>query len=185
MTQQTLIVEQRPIEKLIPYAKNARTHSEQQIAQIAASIREFGFTNPVLIDEADGIIAGHGRVLAARKLAMTHVPVIELCGLSEVQKRAYVLADNQLALEAGWDDAMLTAELESLLAAEFDVAATGFSKEELDRLLAPAAVDFAGDDTGKLTDSFEVLVSCADESQQAQLLERLTAEGFACRSLIS
>ena len=96
-------VERWSIDRLIPYARNARTHSDAQIAQIAGSIREFGFTNPVLIDEKGGIIAGHGRVLGARQLDMTQVPTITLTGLSEAQRRAYVIADNKLALNAGWD----------------------------------------------------------------------------------
>src|SRR6188474_3475151 len=102
-----LRIESRPVTSLIPYARNARTHSDEQVAQIAASIREFGFTNPVLVDGDNGIIAGHGRVLAARKLGMTTVPVIELAGMSEAQKRAYIIADNKLALNAGWDTEML------------------------------------------------------------------------------
>ena len=99
----------RPLGELIPYARNPRTHSDAQVAQIAASIREFGWTNPVLVDGANGIIAGHGRVLAARKLGLDRVPVIELAHMSEAQKRAYVLADNQLALNAGWDEAAAAA----------------------------------------------------------------------------
>ena len=98
-----LAVEYRPATALIPYARNARTHSDAQVAEIAASIREFGFTNPILVDGDNGIIAGHGRLLAARKLGLAEVPVIELAGLSEAQKRAYVIADNKLALNAGWD----------------------------------------------------------------------------------
>jgi hypothetical protein len=97
-----LAVEYRPAAGLIPYAKNARTHSDAQVAQIAASIREFGWTNPVLVDGENGIIAGHGRLLAARKLGMSTVPVIELAGLTEAQKRAYIIADNKMALNAGW-----------------------------------------------------------------------------------
>ena len=104
-----LAVEYRPAAALIPFAKNARTHSDAQVAQIAASIREFGWTNPILVDGDNGIIAGHGRLLAARKLGMATVPVIELAGLSEAQKRAYVIADNKLALNAGWDDELLGA----------------------------------------------------------------------------
>ena len=104
----------RPLGELIPYARNPRTHSDAQVAQIAASIREFGWTNPVLVDGANGIIAGHGRVLAARKLGLERVPVIELAHMSEAQKRAYVLADNQLALNAGWDEALLRLELADL-----------------------------------------------------------------------
>jgi len=106
-----LAVDLRPIARLIPYARNARTHSEEQIAQIAASIREFGWTNPILVDGENGIVAGHGRLLAARKLGMTTVPVIELAGMSEAQKRAYLIADNRLALNAGWDTEMLAVEL--------------------------------------------------------------------------
>ena len=116
---------------LIPYARNSRTHSDAQVAQIAASIREFGFTNPVLVDGSNGVIAGHGRILAARKLGMDNVPVIELAHLSEAQKRAYVIADNKLALNAGWDDEMLRLEISDLTDAGFDVSLLGFSDEEL------------------------------------------------------
>src|SRR5258707_15645049 len=107
------------LEKLIPYARNARTHSDEQIAQIAASIREFGFTNPILVDGRDGIIAGHGRLLAARKLKLAEVPVIVLDHLSETRKRAYIIADNKLALNAGWDDEMLRLELAYLREEDF------------------------------------------------------------------
>ena len=124
-----------PIEKLIPYARNARTHSEKQVAQIAASIREFGFTNPVLIDSKDGIIAGHGRVLAAMKLQIALVPVIRLSYLTEDQKRAYVIADNKLALNAGWDEEMLRLELEALHDVGFDLGYTGFGEDELKDIL--------------------------------------------------
>jgi len=123
-----------PVENLIPYARNSRTHSDAQVAQIAASIKEFGFTNPVLIDEADGIIAGHGRLLAARKLGMTEVPCLRLGYLSEIQKRAYVIADNKLALNSGWDDEMLKLEFADLKEFGFDVTLTGFSDEELDAM---------------------------------------------------
>src|SRR5918993_1596257 len=100
-----LAIAWRPLGELIPYARNPRTHSDAQVAQIAASIREFGWTNPVLIDGDNGILAGHGRVLAARKLGLETVPVIELAGLSDAERRAYILADNKLALNAGWDEA--------------------------------------------------------------------------------
>lgn len=134
-------IEQIGIATLIPFAKNSRTHSDAQIAQIAASIREFGFTNPVLIDEANGIIAGHGRVLAARKLKLTEVPCIRLAHLTEAQKRAYVIADNKLALNAGWDEAMLKLELADLKALDFDLDLTGFSADEIDALLAEAGTE--------------------------------------------
>jgi DNA modification methylase len=126
----------RPLGALIPYARNPRTHSDVQVAQIAASIREFGWTNPVLVDGANGIIAGHGRVLAARKLGLERVPVIELAHMSETQKRAYVLADNQLALNAGWDEALLRLELADLSDLGFDLGLIGFGAGELERLLA-------------------------------------------------
>ena len=137
---QTIVqIENRPIEALIPYARNSRTHSDAQVAQIAASIREFGWTNPVLVDGSNGIIAGHGRVLAARKLGFEQVPVIELAHLSESQKRAYVLADNKLAENAGWDDELLRIELEALQAAGFDLSLTGFADDELAALMAELA----------------------------------------------
>lgn len=129
-------IEQIGIATLIPFAKNSRTHDDAQVAQIAASIREFGFTNPVLIDEANGIIAGHGRVMAARKLKLSEVPCIRLSHLSDAQKRAYVIADNKLALNAGWDEAMLKLELADLQALNFDLDITGFSIDEIDALLA-------------------------------------------------
>lgn len=125
----------RGVEDLIPYANNARTHSDAQIAQIAASIREFGWTNPLLVDGENGIIAGHGRLLAARKLGLDVVPVIELAHLSEAQRKAYILADNKLALNAGWDDALLALELGALRADGFDLELTGFSDFELASIL--------------------------------------------------
>ena len=127
------------VEDLIPYARNARTHSEAQVAQIAASIREFGFTNPILVDGARGVIAGHGRLLAARKLGLVEVPVIELAHLSEAQKRAYILADNRLALNAGWDQDLLRIELGALTLEGFDLGLTGFAPDEIGRLLIDAA----------------------------------------------
>ena len=127
-------IEMVNIEQLIPYARNSRTHSDAQVAQIAASIKEFGFTNPVLVDGEGSIIAGHGRVLAARKLGMDTVPVIRLNYLTEAQRRAYVIADNKLALNAGWDEEMLALELGELGELGFDLELTGFSDEEIDAL---------------------------------------------------
>lgn len=123
---------------LVPYARNARTHSEAQVAQIAASIREFGFTNPILVDGERGVIAGHGRLLAARKLGMAEVPTLELSHLTPAQRRAYVLADNRLALSAGWDDEMLRLELGDLQAEGFDLTLTGFDGDEIGKLLLDA-----------------------------------------------
>jgi ParB-like chromosome segregation protein Spo0J len=124
------------IEKLIPYAGNARTHSPDQIAQVAASITEFGFVNPILVGADKVIIAGHARLLAAKKLGMTEVPVIVLAHLSEAQRRALVIADNRLAMNAGWDDTMLHTELDALQDLNFNLDLTGFAQDELARLLA-------------------------------------------------
>lgn len=136
MANRSLRIESWPLSRLIPDARNARTHSDAQVAQIAASIAEFGFNNPVLTDPKGGIIAGHGRVLAAQKLALERVPVIVLAHLSENQKRAFMLADNQLALGAGWDLERLRLELEALAAQNFQLDLTGFNEHELKQLLA-------------------------------------------------
>src|SRR5712691_8125900 len=129
-------IELWPLDKLIPFARNPRTHSDAQVAQIAASIAEFGFNNPILVDIKAGILAGHGRLLAARKLQLREVPVIVLDHLTDAQKRAYIIADNQLALNAGWDETLLRAELAALHEEDFDVNLMGFEDEELARLLA-------------------------------------------------
>jgi len=131
-----LAVHYRPVQSLIPYARNARTHSPEQVAQIAASIREFGWTNPILLDGDQGVIAGHGRLLAARQLGLAEVPCIELAHLSDTQRRAYILADNRLALNAGWDDELLRIELGELQSLDFDLDLLGFDDGELQELLA-------------------------------------------------
>jgi DNA modification methylase len=128
-------IESLPVSDLIPYARNSRTHSDEQVTQIAASIREFGFTNPVLIDSNGTIIAGHGRVMAAKKVGLAEVPCLRLKHLSPSQIRAYVIADNKLALNAGWDDEMLKAELLTLQEEGFNTDLTGFSDDELNALL--------------------------------------------------
>jgi DNA modification methylase len=124
------------VDKLIPYAKNARTHSDEQVAQIAGSIKEFGFNNPVLVDKDNSVIAGHGRLMAARKLGMDKVPVVELDHLTESQRKAYVLADNRIALNSGWDTSMLSLELQDLKD-DIDLSLLGFDPDELDALLNP------------------------------------------------
>ena len=130
------VVEPRPLASLLPYAGNARTHSAEQVAQLAASILEFGFVNPVLVDERGVLVAGHGRVLAARQLGLEQVPAIRLDHLSKAQARALRLADNQIALNAGWDETLLAAELRDLQVEDYDLGLTGFGQEELDRLLS-------------------------------------------------
>lgn len=135
----TLNVEYRKVEALIPYARNPRTHSDEQVAKIAASIVEYGWTNPVLVDGDNGIIAGHGRLAAARKLGLDRVPVIELAHLSPTQKRAYVISDNRLALDAGWNEELLALEMAELSEVGYDLALTGFDDAEIEALLADDA----------------------------------------------
>ena len=168
-------IEQWPVDRLIPYARNARTHSAEQVAQVAASIREFGFTNPILVDSGFGVLSGHARLQAARQLSLTHLPVIVLDHLTEAQKRAYVLVDNQLALNAGWDDEMLAAEIAALDEGKFDLNLLGFDDEEMDRLLesvdvppdadvdaAPAVEETAVSQIGDLWLLGEHRVLCGD-----------------------
>lgn len=131
-------VERRPLDSLLPYARNARTHSDLQVRQIAASINEWGWTIPVLIDETGMLIAGHGRILAARLLDLKDVPCMVARGWSDDKKRAYVIADNKLAENAGWDEELLRTELSELLDVGFDLGLTGFNLEDLDGLLAIA-----------------------------------------------
>lgn len=121
-------------DSLIPYARNSRTHSDEQVAQIAASIKEFGFLNPIIIDGENGIIAGHGRVMAAQKLGIKELPCIEASHLSDTQRRAYIIADNKLALNAEWDNEMLRIELDELGDMSFDLELTGFSLDEIEAL---------------------------------------------------
>jgi len=140
---------QKKTSELIPFARNSRTHSDSQVQQIAASIREFGFANPLLIDPENGIIAGHGRLRAAQLLGMDKVPCVVLEGLTEAQKRAYVIVDNKLALNAGWDDDMLTIEIEELKELDFDIELLGFDASELDEILPDG-------EAGGLTDEDEI-----------------------------
>ena len=146
---------------LIPYVNNSRTHSEAQVSQVAASIKEFGFTNPILIDSENLIIAGHGRLLAAQKLGLAEVPCIALDHLSESQRKAYVIADNKLALNAGWDTTSLTAELERLKELDFDLEILSFSTEELETLLKePFFEPGTEEDQGKLDELDPKWIDC-------------------------
>ena len=155
-----LQLESIAIEKLIPYARNSRTHSDEQIAQIAASIKEFGFTNPVLIDKDDGIIAGHGRVSAARKLSLTTIPCLRLKNLTETQKKAYIIADNKLALNAGWDNEMLALELGEIGELGFDLDLIGFKAEEIQTLQTPDFEPGTEEDQGKLDELDPKWIAC-------------------------
>lgn len=144
--QENYQIEWRDVASLLPYARNSRTHSDAQVAQIAASIKEFGWTNPVLVDGDGTIIAGHGRLMAARKLGMTKAPVIRLEHLTEAQKRAYVIADNQLAMNAGWDNEMLKVEIGELALGDFDLSLLGFDDKVLAGLLAEETEGLTDDD---------------------------------------
>lgn len=179
-------VEQVSIEALIPYARNARKHSDEQVAQIAASIREFGFNNPVLIDAENGIIAGHGRVLAARKLGLKDAPCLRLKHLTENQRRAYILADNRLAeLGGGWDEEMLGVELSDLNEEGFDLGVAGWTQEDINKILGgdeaadPEAA--ATDDGGYFAEQYAVTVVCRGEAHQREIFQRLTSEGLTCK----
>ena len=145
--------------ELIPYAGNSRTHSDEQVTQIAASIKEFGFNNPVLIDSSNGIIAGHGRVMAAQKLGIDEVPTICLDHLSDSQRRAYVIADNKLALNAGWDEEALAAEIDRLREEDFDLDLLGFLDDEM-QFDAPDFEPGTEDDQGKLDELDPKFVKC-------------------------
>lgn len=182
-TEQSRIVTRSVID-LIPYARNARTHSDAQVAQIAASIREFGFNNPILT-HGDGIVAGHRRLLAARLLGMTTVPTIDLTHLTKTQARAYVLADNQLAANAGWDSEMLALELIELKADGVDLDLLGFP--DVAGLMDPEGESekprVTGPQLGDL--EYKLIIVCRDEAEQSELLTRFEGEGFKCLVLIS
>jgi ParB-like chromosome segregation protein Spo0J len=137
-------IEHWPLDRLVPYNRNARTHSPEQVAQIAASIREFGFTNPILVASNDGILAGHGRLAAAKDLGLQEVPVVVLDHLTPKQRRAYVLADNKLALNAGWDDALLTEEIAALQLEDFDLSILGWSDSDIAGFLDPEGINEPG-----------------------------------------
>jgi ParB/Sulfiredoxin domain len=177
-------VERRSVASLVPYARNPRTHSPEQVDQIAASIREWGWTVPVLVDEQGGLIAGHGRVMAAKLLGLEEIPVMVAAGWTEAQKRAYVIADNKLTLNGGWDDELLKVELGDLKALDFDLALMGFSLEEIGALSDAPAPGEGGIETpgaGSYKEQFGVIVVCSSETDQAEIYERLKGEGLTVK----
>ena len=174
-----LKVEYRNIKELIPYCNNSRTHSDEQVLQIASSIKEFGFTNPVLIDDQGGIIAGHGRIMAAQKLKMEEVPTITLGNLSDAQKKAYIIADNKLALNSGWDDELLKIELEQLKELDFDLGLIGFDSTELANMFGASEEEELKEES--YTEVFNIIVECANEADQEKVFNRLDTEGYKCR----
>lgn len=154
------------IEKLVPYAKNSRVHSDNQVAQIAASIKEFGFNDPIEIDEDNMILAGHGRVFAARKLGMLKVPCVKIEGLSKAQKQAYILTNNKLALNSEWDDELLKLELHDLSDMKFDMEMMGFDGSELSKIMYPEPIKSKDDSDKPLNFSIQYNIVFDDEEQQ-------------------
>ena len=195
------LVKFRPISELVPYAANARTHDETNVRKLMGLVMEFGFTNPVLADK-DGIVAGHGRVLAVEKLHASGkeirlaaggvlpagmIPIIDCTGWTKAQRRAYILADNRSALDSTWDTAMLASEMMGLEEDGFDLALTGFDKNELEKLFDSPEDKSPGDGESKLGDgmTYSVIVDFDNETAQGDLLARLEGEGLKCRLLIS
>jgi ParB-like chromosome segregation protein Spo0J len=161
------------VQDLIPYARNSRTHSEEQVSKIAASIKEFGFLNPVITDGENGIVAGHGRIMAAQKLGMDEVPTVEASHLTDAQKRAYIIADNRLALDANWDDEMLRVEFEELQEIGFDIELTGFTTDEISALnFEPDFEPATEDDQGKLDELDPKWVDCPHCGKEFDLREQ-------------
>jgi ParB family chromosome partitioning protein len=175
-----LEIEYVATDDLIPYFNNSRTHSESQVKQIAASIREFGFTNPILIDEEQTIIAGHGRVMAAEVLSMSTVPCIRLSGLSEAQRKAYVIADNKLALNAGWDIDALSIEINQLADLDFNLDILGFDIQELASIL-DGEKEGTEPKEESYSEIFNIVIECKDEEEQEKIFNRLDTEGYKCR----
>ncbi|MBY0562456.1 MAG: ParB/Srx family N-terminal domain-containing protein [Hyphomicrobium sp.] len=171
----------RHVNTLTPYARNAKQHPVRQVKQIAASIKEFGFTIPILVDELGVIIAGHGRLLAANMLNLTHVPVMTATGWSEAQKRAYVLADNQLTANGAWDKELLKLEMDDLKESGFDTGLLGFGKDGLERVLNPDKFRPAPDVLEELN---AVIITCADEAEQLKVMELLLADGIPFKAAI-
>ena len=167
-------VERRKVADLIPYARNSRTHSDEQVGQIAASIKEWGWTVPVLIEPDGGLIAGHGRIMAAQKLGIEDVPCMIAEGWTDAQKKAYIIADNKLALNAGWDDAMLKVELGELDALDFDLSLTGFDVDEMAVLFdEPDFAPGTEDDQGKLDELAPKMVTCPHCAAEWDLREHV------------
>ena len=173
-------IKRRKVKDLIPYARNARTHSDEQVAQIAASINEWGWTTPVLIDDKGGIIAGHGRVMAARKLGIDEVPTMTATGWTKAQKAAYVLADNQLPQNAGWDMDLLSVEMKDLDAEGFDLSLMGFNDDMLANIFDSVA-NAKELKNESYSEIFNVIVQCEDEQQQERVFNELDEKGYKCQ----
>lgn len=170
-----LQIEYMPTADLLPYARNARKHSVKQVGQIAASIVEFGFLNPIIIDKNKTIVAGHGRVMAAQQIALDKVPVIRAEHLTDAQRRAYTLVDNQLALNSDWDNDLLKIEIDELKAMEFDIDLLGFDK------MPEFEPDLPDDDESEKGKPFVIRITFADEEEAEELFTELTERGYAVK----
>ena len=170
------------VSDLIPYARNSRTHSDVQVNKIASSIKEFGFLNPVLIDKDNGIIAGHGRVMAAQKLGLKELPVLQIGHLSDTQKRAYIIADNRLALDAGWDEEMLRVEFAELAEDGFNLELTGFDVGELGHIMFDDVGDTnetpSAESESAYKEQYAVIVTCKDATEQETVYNKLAENGY-------
>lgn len=172
----------KKIEDLIPYARNSRVHSDIQIGQIAASIREFGWRTAVLVDGENGIIAGHGRVLAAQKLGLKEIPTIDGSDMTETQKRAYIIADNKIALNAEWDEQMLMLEIQDLKTMGADLSLLAFDESELSKKFQD---DSSSDDIPEVSDEVRnlLMIECISEPELQKLFEEMQTRGFNCKIL--
>ena len=173
-------VEQLKVGDLIPYVNNSRTHSDEQVMQVASSIKEFGFTNPILIDGEGGIIAGHGRLMAAKKLGLNKVPCIRLDYLTETQRKAYVIADNKLALNGGWDNDLLKIELTELDSLDFDLNLIGFDLSELANIFDPVTEEIELKEQ-TYSETFNIIIECDDEQNQESIYNELQEKGYKCQ----
>ena len=170
----------KPTQDLVAYFNNSRTHSESQINQIVASIEQFGWTNPILLDGKNGVIAGHGRLLAAIKMDAEQVPTIDLAHLTDTQKRAYIIADNKLAMNAGWDEETLANELKDM--EDFDLSLLGFSNDELEKYLKENKDDDESDGKETIDESRNILlIECFSETELQKLFDEMKGRGFECK----
>ena len=170
------------VSDLIPYANNSRTHSDEQVLQIASSIKEFGFLNPVIIDADNGIIAGHGRVMAAKKLGIDELPCIDASHLTEAQKKAYIIADNKLALNSEWDNELLRIELNVLDEMGFDLDLTGFSADELAQLSDDLEIEEEKQSDGEsYSEAYSIVIDCIDEEEQEALYNEFKSRVIRCQ----
>ena len=176
-------VEMVNLDKVIPYARNSRVNSDEQVAQIASSIQEWGFTVPILMDEGFGLIAGHGRLMAAQRLGLKEIPAMVAKNWTEAQKKAYIIADNKLAMNSTWDEAMLKIEIKELTDLNFDTDLTGFSLDDLASLFDDTEKDYELPDEQEYKETYEVAVICDGEAQQEKMYNELVEKGYKCRIL--